>query len=153
MNQIDITFSNGTVLQVLGNLIEKFDDLSEPMNDIAAVLEFATEEAFATESDPATGAPWASLSDAYLKANPKRQGGKILQVSAGGLAASIAADSGNFWATIGSNKIYATIHQFGGTEGMPAGPAAIKARSYLGVGPEDERQVLKILELFLSSGV
>jgi phage virion morphogenesis protein len=149
MNQIDITFSNGTVLQVLGNLIEKFDDLSEPMNDIAAVLEFATEEAFASESDPATGAQWASLSDAYLKANPKRQGGKILQVSAGGLAASIAADSGNFWATIGSNKIYAAIHQFGGTEGMPAGPAGIPSRPYLGVSTDDEQSMLGILWEYL----
>lgn len=150
MNQIDITFSNGTVLQVLGNLIERLDDLSEPMNDIAAVLESATEGAFATESDPATGAPWASLSDAYLKANPKRQGGKILQVSAGGLAASIAADSGNFWASIGSNKIYAAIHQFGGTDDMPAGPAGIHAREYIGLSSDDETSVLDILAGYLS---
>ncbi|MGI2227058.1 phage virion morphogenesis protein [Shewanella frigidimarina] len=149
MTQIDITFSNGTVLQVLGNLIERLDDLSEPMNDIAAVLEFATEEAFATESDPATGAPWASLSDAYLKANPKRQGGKILQVSAGGLAASIAADSGNFWASIGSNKIYAAIHQFGGTDNMPAGPAGIPARQYFGVSREDEQTILDLVQNYL----
>ncbi|WP_226410575.1 phage virion morphogenesis protein [Shewanella glacialimarina] len=55
---------------------------------------------------------WSSLSDAYLKTNPKRQGGKILQASAGGLAASIGADSVDFWVAIGSNKVYAAIHHW-----------------------------------------
>ncbi len=153
MNKVDIQFTNSTVLQVLDSLLDKLDDLSEPMNDIAAVLESATESAFEAEADPTTGQTWASLSDAYLKANPKRQGGKILQASAGGLAASVTADSGDFWAAIGSNKIYAAIHQFGGTDDMPAGPAGISPRAYLGLEQEDEHQVLKILELFLSSGI
>lgn len=149
MNKVDIQFTNGSVLQVLTSLMERLDDLSEPMNDIAAVLESATEGAFAAEADPTTGQAWASLSDAYLKANPKRQGGKILQASSGGLAASVTADSGDFWAAIGSNKIYAVIHQFGGTDDMPAGPAGIPARPYLGVSREDEQSMLGILREYL----
>lgn len=150
MSKVDIQFTNGTVLQVLNSLLDKLDDLSEPMNDIAAVLESATEGAFAAEADPTTGQAWVSLSDTYLKANPKRQGGKILQASAGGLAASVTADSGDFWASIGSNKIYAAIHQFGGTDDMPAGPAGIPARPYLGVSREDEQSMLGFLAAYLS---
>lgn len=149
MNKVEIVLSDSPVLQVLGSLLDKLDDLSEPMNDIAAVLESATEGAFEAETDPVTGQAWASLSDAYLKANPKRQGGKILQASAGGLAASVTADSGDFWAAIGSNKIYAAIHQFGGTDDMPAGPAGIPARPYLGVSREDEQSMLGILGGYL----
>ncbi|NRD32094.1 phage virion morphogenesis protein [Shewanella sp. DC2-4] len=149
MSKVDIQFTSGTVLQVLDSLLDKLDDLSEPMNDIAAVLESATESAFEAEADPTTGQAWVSLSDAYLKANPKRQGGKILQVSAGGLAASVTADSGDFWAAIGSNKIYAAIHQFGGTDDMPAGPAGIPERRYLGVSREDEQSMLGILVEYL----
>ncbi|MCU8051454.1 phage virion morphogenesis protein [Shewanella sp. SM43] len=150
MNKVEIVLSDSPVLQVLGSLLDKLDDLSEPMNDIAAVLESATEGAFEAEADPVTGQAWASLSDAYLKANPKRQGGKILQASAGGLAASVAADSGDFWAAIGSNKIYAAIHQFGGTDDMPAGPAGVPARPYLGVSREDEQSMLGFLATYLS---
>lgn len=150
MSKVDIQFTSGTVLQVLDSLLDKLDDLSEPMNDIAAVLESATESAFEAEADPVTGQAWASLSDAYLKANPKRQGGKILQASAGGLAASVTADSGDFWAAIGSNKIYAAIHQFGGSDDMPAGPAGIPERPYLGVSLEDEQSMLGILGEYLS---
>lgn len=149
MNKVEIVLSDSPVLQVLGSLLDKLDDLSEPMNDIAAVLESATEGAFEAEADPVTGQAWQSLSDAYLKANPKRQGGKILQASAGGLAASVTADSGDFWAAIGSNKIYAAIHQFGGTDDMPAGPAGIPARPYLGVSREDEQSMLGILGEYL----
>lgn len=149
MNKVEIVLSDSPVLQVLGSLLDKLDDLSEPMNDIAAVLESATEGAFEAEADPVTGQAWQSLSDAYLKANPKHQGGKILQVSAGGLAASVTADSGDFWAAIGSNKIYAAIHQFGGTDDMPAGPAGIPARPYLGVSREDEQSMLGVLGEYL----
>ncbi|MCG9965204.1 phage virion morphogenesis protein [Shewanella cutis] len=149
MNKVEIVLSDSPVLQILGSLLDKLDDLSEPMNDIAAVLESATEGAFEAEADPVTGQAWASLSDAYLRASPKRQGGKILQASAGGLAASVTADSGDFWAAIGSNKIYAAIHQFGGTDDMPAGPAGIPARPYLGVSREDEQSMLGILGEYL----
>lgn len=149
MNKVEIVLSDSPVLQVLGSLLDKLDDLSEPMNDIAAVLESATESAFEAEADPVTGQAWASLSDAYLKANPKRQGGKILQASAGGLAASVTAYSGDFWAAIGSNKIYAAIHQFGGTDDMPAGPAGIPARPFIGVSREDEQSMLGILGEYL----
>lgn len=149
MNKVEIVLSDSPVLQVLGSLLDKLDDLSDPMNDIAAVLESATEGAFEAEADPVTGQAWASLSDAYLRASPKRQGGKMLQVSAGGLAASVTADSGDFWAAIGSNKIYAAIHQFGGTDDMPAGPAGIPARPYLGVSREDEQSMLGILGEYL----
>lgn len=149
MNKVEIVLSDSPVLQVLGSLLDKLDDLSEPMNDIAAVLESATEGAFEAEADPVTGQAWQSLSDAYLKANPKRQSGKILQASAGGLAASVTADSGDFWAEIGSNKIYAAIHYFGGTDDMPAGPAGIPARRYIGVSHEGEQSMLGILGEYL----
>ncbi|MGK4302781.1 phage virion morphogenesis protein [Shewanella xiamenensis] len=149
MNKVEIVLSDSPVLQVLGSLVDKLDDLSEPMNDIAAVLESATEGAFDAEADPVTGQAWQSLSDAYLKANPKRQGGKMLQVHDGGLASSISAESGDFWAAIGSNKPYAAIHQFGGTDDMPAGPAGIPARPYLGVSREDEQSMLGILGEYL----
>ncbi|MCG9722118.1 phage virion morphogenesis protein [Shewanella sp. Isolate7] len=149
MSKVDIIFDSLSMTQVMGELLDKFDDLSEPMNDIAAILESATEGAFEAEADPVTGQPWPSLSDNYLKANPKRAGGKMLQASAGGLAASYSADSGDFWAEVGSNKIYAAIHHFGGTDDMPAGPAAIPARPHMGLSSEDEQSVLEVMGSYL----
>ncbi|QYJ99605.1 phage virion morphogenesis protein [Shewanella alkalitolerans] len=33
--------------------------------------------------------------------------------------------------------MYAAIHHFGGTNDMPAGPAAIPARPHVGLSPKD----------------
>ncbi|MCF2910790.1 phage virion morphogenesis protein [Pseudoalteromonas sp. DL2-H2.2] len=141
--------TQGDAAQVLAEIADKFNDLSDPMNEIAAIMEGATEDAFAEERSPVTGEAWPALSENYLKNNPKRVGGQMLQVSAGGLAASIAADSGKLWAEIGSNKPYAAIHNFGGLPDMAPGPAAIPQREYLGVSQEDESDILAVLESFL----
>ncbi|KAF7787191.1 hypothetical protein PRUB_a4069 [Pseudoalteromonas rubra] len=148
MSKISV-LTQGNAAQVLAEIADKFNDLSDPMNEIAAIMEGAAEDAFAEERSPVTGEPWPTLSENYLKNNPKRVGGQMLQVSAGGLAASIAADSGKLWAEIGSNKPYAAIHNFGGLPDMAPGPAAIPQREYLGVSQEDEGDILAVLESFL----
>ncbi|PAY00145.1 phage virion morphogenesis protein [Pseudoalteromonas sp. HM-SA03] len=137
--------TSGDATKALEQIAQRFDDLSDPMNEIAAIMEGATEDAFAEERSPVTGIAWPALSETYLKQNPKRVGGQMLQVSAGGLAASIAADSGAFWAQIGSNKPYAAIHNFGGLPEMAPGPAAIDQRQYLGVSPDEESDILAVL--------
>lgn len=148
-NKITIEHNSKAVVDVLQQLLDDLGDMTEPMQRIAAVLEDTTEQAFADEASPSTGEPWPSLSDAYLKANPKRKGGKMLQATAGGLAPSIVSEYGDNWAQIGSNKIYAAIHQFGGEDDMAPGPAAIPAREYLGISKETEADILDILEEYL----
>lgn len=148
-NKITIEHNSPAVVEVLQQLLDNLGDLSEPMQRIAGVLEDNTEQAFADEASPVTGEPWAALSDAYLKANPKRKDGKMLQVSAGGLAPSIESDYGDSWAQIGSNKVYAAIHHFGGEDDMAPGPAAIPAREYFGISKEGEEDILDILADYL----
>lgn len=149
-NQFTIEHNSAAVSEVLRQLSEQLSDLTDPMQQIAAVMADATEEALELEADPATGEPWEELSDNYLKANPKRVGGKMLQLSAGGLVSSITTDHGPTFAQIGSNKIYAAIHQFGGEDDMAPGPAAIPARPYLGLTADHETEILDILQQYLA---
>ncbi len=149
MSKVELTINDKQVLDVLTDIAARFSDLSDPMASIAAVMESRTEESFETETSATTGSPWPELSENYLNKRPKRRGGKMLQVSAGGLAASIEGDSGDFWASIGSNKPYAAIHNWGGLPEMKPGPAAIPAREYLGINAEDEQSILTILSDFL----
>ncbi|MEE2025037.1 phage virion morphogenesis protein [Alkalimonas mucilaginosa] len=148
-NKITIEHNSTAVIDVLQGLMDRLGDLTEPMQRIAGVMEDATERAFATEASPVTGTPWQALSDNYLKANPSRRGGQILQASSGGLAASYTSDYGSDWAEIGSNKIYAAIHHFGGTPEMAPGPAAIPAREQIGLSREDETDILDIVADYL----
>lgn len=64
-----------------------------------------TEANFAAEGRP----PWLGLK------YPRKDGkGKLLQRSSGGLAASVQAFHTSDTAGVGSNKVYAAIHQLGG---------------------------------------
>ncbi|MCG9754998.1 phage virion morphogenesis protein [Shewanella insulae] len=55
----------------------------------------------------------------------------------------------DFWTEVGCNEIYAVIHQFGGTDDMPAAPAAVPARPYMGLSAEDEQSILLIINDYL----
>jgi phage virion morphogenesis protein len=154
---IEIVHNAGEITAALNRLLARSNDLTEPMRAIAAVMESATEEAFANQADPATGVPWAPLSDT-TKTQRSKQGswpGQVLQVS-GGLAASIESQSDSHSASIGTNKIYAPVHFFGASKGEFGNGAPwgdIPARPFLGLSADDESSILDILDQFLADGL
>jgi phage virion morphogenesis protein len=106
------------------------------------------------------GAPWAGLSPAYA---PLKRGPGILRESGmrGGLQGSITMDVRGDELAVGSNKIYAAVHQFGATITAKNAPALvfrvaggfarvrsvrIPARPYLGLSRADEDAVLDATE-------
>lgn len=110
------------------------------------------------------GAPWAELSPAYA---PMKKGPGILRESGmrGGLQGSIIFDVGGNVLSVGTNKIYGAIHQFGGTIRprsakvlvfrlafgvVKARKVAIPPRPFLGIGPEDEDTILDNAEVFMA---
>ncbi|EFG7849497.1 phage virion morphogenesis protein [Shigella sonnei] len=97
--------------QALTELISRLEQRAPLMRALAADMGDAVEENFNQQGRPA----WMGWSPRYAK---KRAGGKILQKS-GRLASSIEQDSDNDSATVGTNVVYARIHQEGGTIHMP----------------------------------
>ncbi len=81
-NSFIVEHNSSAINEVLQQFSEQLSDLRDPMQQIAAVVANATEEAL--KAALTTGAPWQVLSDNYLTAPPKRGGGKMLQLSAGG---------------------------------------------------------------------
>ncbi|MGD9760375.1 MAG: phage virion morphogenesis protein [Comamonas sp.] len=159
---LDLSHNHPQVLDVLDGLLNRLDDLSAPMALIAAQMESAAERAFDEEADPATGEPWADLSD-VTKARREKAGhwpGSILQVK-GQLAASIESDYGKDFAQVGSNKVYAPVMFFGAEKGAfgknkRGGPIPwgnIPARPFLGLNADDEADILDILETEILSNL
>lgn len=142
---LEISLDQEAIQQAFKQLIEVGNDLAPAMREIAGVLADATEDAFANEADPVTGNPWPALSDNYLAQNPDRASGQMLQMTAAGLASSIQSENTNDSASVGTNKLYAALHQFGGLPDMAPGPAAVPARPYLGMSTEDETEMLAII--------
>lgn len=97
----------------LGELISKYEHRAPLMRMLAADMEDAVQENFAQQGRP----KWMGWkSNSYWA---KRRGGMILQLS-GRLASSIVQYSDNDAATVGTNVIYAGIHQSGGKINIPA---------------------------------
>lgn len=145
---IEIKVDSSEINQLLGRLMGRMGDMSPVMLAITGVMSDATERAFKNEADPVTGAKWPQLTDDTVT----MRGGNahpILQVT-GQLASSVQTDYGKSYAEISTNKIYAAMHQFGGTTSpksrIPNKP--IPARPFLGLSPSDEQEILDIIGQF-----
>lgn len=95
------------------------------------------------------GTPWAPWSEGYAAS---RAPGQSLLVGTGALRDSIAWSIDGDALSIGSNLVYAAIHQLGGEAGMAPGPAAIPARPYLGLSERDGLEIEDALGGWLAGG-
>lgn len=151
----------GTEIEArLGDLVAAFADLTPLMDGFGVYLEGATIDRFDTESAP-DGTSWEPSQRA------KKDGGKTLTDSAQ-LRSSITSQANSSSVRVGSNKIYAGVHQFGFNEtvtvkahrrtihqafglslsqpvsfDVPAFErlSAIPARPYLGLSADDEAEL------------
>jgi phage virion morphogenesis protein len=137
---IQIQVDERPVVELLGRLLASGQDMSTPFRQIAGVMAYAVEENFAQEGRPR----WLQSDRA------KKDGGKTLQLT-GRLAASITTSSDALSATIGTNTIYAAIHQFGGQAGRKRA-TTIPARPFLSLADDDVEEIIDILEQHLTAG-
>ncbi|MDU9028717.1 phage virion morphogenesis protein [Pseudomonas mediterranea] len=138
--------------QTLTKLEKTIGDLTPLMHSLAAELASQTEENFEHEGRP----EWPELSDVTTERRAKtgHWPGKILQVSAAGLAASITTQVTDSTALVGSNKPYAAMMQFGGDQAdFPQLWGDIPARPYLPIdatGAPQPEAAQALLELALA---
>lgn len=115
----EIEISSKAVMSQLEQLERGTHDASPLMASISNELRTQTDANFAAEGRP----KWLGI-----KPRKGREGGKILQ-DTGQLAASISTSSDATSATIGSNKVYAAIHQLGGDINKPAQSRMVRHRT------------------------
>ncbi len=145
-------------VQRLGGVIR-----SGMVRQIGMALLVTTEERFQSQTEP-FGAKWAALNPAYAAI---KRGTNILTASRA-LVKSLTMEVSGTRVMVGSNRIYARVHQFGGTirpkranalvfrlggVGPRGGPGfvharavTIPARPYLGFGPADQRAVMDVVQ-------
>ncbi|WP_030129138.1 phage virion morphogenesis protein [Pseudomonas sp. QTF5] len=125
--------------QTLRKVESAIGDLTPLMHSLAAELASQTEENFDQEGRP----QWPELTDTTTERRAKHGNwpGKILQVSAAGLAASITTHATDSSALVGSNKPYAAMMQFGGDQAeFPNLWGDIPGRPYLAMDAEGNLQ-------------
>lgn len=158
---LTIAFQPGRTLQALRTLEAVTGRPASLLRAIGVGLLRNTQDRFEEQRAP-DGTAWAPLSPAYL---PWKRGPGILRASGmrGGLQGSLTMEADDRSVVIGSNKVYAAVHQFGATirpvrarrllfqtaRGRVWGSASevtIPARPYLGLSSRDEQTILETTE-------
>lgn len=141
---IEIKIDNKKVEKALLEIAQKTSNLRPLMKNIAGIMADSTEENFKEEGRP----KWKDLSEKTKTARKKtgHYPGQILQVS-GQLALSVTTQYDETSAVIGSNKVYAAIHQLGGQAGKNK-KTTIPARPYLRLPENDYHNILEVIEKY-----
>ena len=161
--RITATLDDGKFRETLDRLAAVGRNPTPVMRAIGVGLQHATIDRFEQGRDP-WGRPWAPLNPAY--AAGKRGPGILREAGMrGGLQGSITFATAGKTVIVGSNKVYAAVHQFGATirpkkaggrlvfrmvgHTVRAASVTIPARPYLGFGAADHEAVVDVLHALL----
>ena len=133
---------NARIQRLAGSM----SDMQPLMQSLAAELESQSRRRISSEKAAPDGTAWPAWADAYAAT---RHGGQSLLEAHGGLLDSIVSEATADSAEAGSNLIYAALHQAGGTPDMAPGPAAVPAREWLGISPENELELQAVIDLWV----
>ncbi|MDD2870123.1 phage virion morphogenesis protein [Neomegalonema sp.] len=129
-------------------LLRRSSDLRPVFSEIGAALQTSAEERFEDEEDP-DGRSWPAHSPATLL---RRGSGARKLRDKGHLYQSLNWRASRLKAEVGTNRIYARIHQLGGEAGRGR-KVEIPARPYLGVSAADRKEIAEILNDHLTKGL
>lgn len=138
-------------LSSVARLQERIARLGNPdrrdlLEQLAGVAESQTRRRISEEQQSPDGEPWQAWSADYAAT---RHGGQSLLQGEGNLVDSITSEIEGDEALIGSNLVYAAIHQHGGTPDMAPGPAGIPAREYLGFSQDNLDEIEAVADRWL----
>lgn len=153
---IDVRIDDKAVKAAFRKLAIAFSGNTRPiMAAIGTALVGSTQRRFSTQTDP-DGNHWLAVNQDYAAT---KRNVRILTES-GRLRSSINSRPSNDEVRIGTNVVYAAIHQFGGTISAKGGgflsfriggqfikvrSVKIEARPYLGISADDREEVQDIV--------
>lgn len=151
---VTVTINDDDVQKAIKKALRQTSDLSPALKAIGEHLVESTTDRFIDQQDP-SGNPWEPLSVTTFKLRAKKgiSDSDILV----GTGLEELSKSINYQVTgndlyVGSNKVYAAIHQFGGETGAGSwfSGAVIPARPFIGLSDDDRDEVLETLKEHLS---
>lgn len=140
----DVTVADHDELRsALNRLAWAVDNLDPALDEIGASQVTETQWRFERHEAP-DGRPWKTLAESTLKTHPSGQSAQILRRSAGLYDSITHTVQHNEGVRVGTNKVYARIHQLGGDTGR-GHKTHIEARPYLGLSDAGRQEVLAII--------
>jgi phage virion morphogenesis protein len=133
------------------NLLGSLGRPTDLLDNIGAVIESSTRRRISEEQRGPDGTPWPEWSDDY---EASRHSGHALLMNEGELLDSLAfeTDPAGKLVMVGSNLVYAAVHNFGGQELPSDNPASnIPQREFLGLSSEDEADLVDLVNDHIQS--
>lgn len=137
---LEVTLEDGGLGDALAGMIARAEDMTPAMDEIGAVLTTSTQLRFETGKGPG-GQAWTPSIRAAAE-------GGLTLVDRGSLRDSIVHRASAQEVEVGSNLVYARIHQLGGKAGRGK-KTTLPARPYLGLSDSDQDRVRLILARFI----
>jgi phage virion morphogenesis protein len=145
MAGIEIIIDAPDLAAINSQLLAMGDIVPDLLPSLAVMIEGQTRRRISDDKAGPDGKRWPAWSTEYAKT---RRGGQSLLMSSGGMLDSLAGEvTGADEVTVGSDAIQAALMQFGGTDDMPAAPAAVPARPFLGVSDDDLSEISDLISL------
>ena len=164
--RIETSIETGPVADALGRVAAVVSEPAGVLGAIGTGLVETTQTRFEQGVDP-QGNAWPALSSGYAA---DKRGPGVLRESGmrGGLMGSITREVTGDAVQVGTNKVYAAVHQSGaeirpksgdrllfqiGGQTVAAKSVTIPARPFLGIGPADELMIGDVVEGALDKGL
>ena len=162
MTGVRVTLRDRDVRQALARLARLGRDPGPPLKALGPILVASTRNRIVAEQSP-DGTPFAPLNRDYAAVEKKGPGILRERAMRGGLFASLTSEQGGRTLRIGTNKLYAAVHQFGATIRPVRAPALvfrlggrlvraekveIPARPFLGISAEDRGEIHDVFATF-----
>ncbi len=158
MSGTKFTIIDAQVQAMLSGMATRAGSLSPGMKIIAALVLASVQRNFETGGRPSK---WAALKPSTLRNRKSGGGPLVVKGFGGGLLGSVHAESDATTATVGTDKIYGAVHQFGAKKGsfgsfltkggksraLPWGD--IPARPFLMLQQEDREAIPDVLAKFV----
>jgi len=122
-------------------------DRARLLDMIGATVESQTRRRIEEDKAGPDGTPWPAWSERYAAT---RHGGQSLLEGEGDLMDSLDYVASDDEVEVGSNLIYAAVHQFGSEDDSDQN---IPARPYLGLSADDEAELEETIEVFFGEAL
>ena len=150
--RFSVSFDDKTARAGLQGLLDAVDDPAPLLAELGEYLLGSTRARFSSQTAP-DGEGWAQLQPWYLR-EKKRNKGRKLTLDGYLRGRLVSQVVGGRSVEVGSNLVYAAVHQFGATirpraakvlmfRGHAAKQVTVPARPYLGLSGEDRSEIVE----------
>lgn len=140
--KIEISFNPN--LPEIEQILQRVNNLTPAMRDIAGVLEGATADAFEQQRDPTTHSAWEPLQDKTARRKSRKGYSSQTLIQHGALRRSITTEVEKDQVRIFSPLEYAAAHQLGSAD------RNIPARPFMGVSPEEVDEMAEMIASYIT---